>query len=793
MKKLLILALLLFLSPLEARIPRGAATAGAPPGLFIPAVNNSSVNWQNAGVPGGIPTRATQCGSTLNPVGGVPSGTSSDDAGHINAAIAACTAGQFILLNSGTATAINIVSFTGNAMTVTSGTGIAIGDVISCAGCQSGTTVTAGSGTSWTVSYPPYVGVTISNVAGTSIIPYSILQSESLALNKGISLRGSGTCNGTSVAPPICPVDINVYDGAIPDWAISSTTGQNNCGVISTAAATCSSQSGVIQVSGNGNFDWGWGGCSTGSGTAPTSCGTFLAADVSQGASTIQVTSTATFVVGAWFLIDELPALGNVTNPAGTTPTTIPATSDFLSSSASPATNRVAAPDSSGGSTWAWSLFPNRVNAELHKITSIGAGPCPGVGCTITFDEPLTVAFRQSGGHNSQVFWPTGCCSATYTPLLSGAGVENLSITRPGSIGVAFLFCTGCWAKNVEVGNWATSGITFQYSSRSEATNSYIHHCSDCENNGQEYSLWIANASTDILVDDNNIMFGGKGMVGRAAGAGSVVAYNYFGPTFYMQASIGDAWVEMTINGSHYAGAHGILFEGNYGNTCDNDNTHGNALYHTYFRNNCSGIRDTFVDPSNGKTVNDSIGQGWGGVTGGNGPGVATPTGLMRAGGAMAYDYWMAFAGNVMGTSGVTTSGNGWSYCINAETGPGATDKGMWALGWVGGGFTATDSNLNCQAATPFAFRNGNYDYVNGAIVDNAAGFSQAFPNSFYLPSSGASKPAFFSAGTCTYPWPWVDVHSSPFIFSNTGGAGCGGSGLPARARYLGGKPMVAP
>ena len=28
----------------------------------------------------------------------------------------------------------------------------------------------------------------------------------------------------------------------------------------------------------------------------------------------------------------------------------------------------------------------------------------PGDGCTLTFDDPLTIAFRQSGSHNAQVY-----------------------------------------------------------------------------------------------------------------------------------------------------------------------------------------------------------------------------------------------------------------------------------------------------------------------------------------------------------------------------------------------------
>lgn len=802
MKRVLAFAALFFLA-MTCVAQRSATksthiTINAGAGLFIPAANNVSTNWQLAGVPGGIPNRTTQCGSALNPVGGVPSGTTGDDAHNITAAIAACTAGQFVLLNPGASTAIN-VSISGSTLTLNSGS-LVIGDVIEGANIQTGTTITAGSGTSWTVSFPPYPGSTVSNEAAVAIVPYSVLQSEApILINKGISIRGSGTCSGIASAPPICPVVINVEDGAIPSWSISGTDNNTNCGVnVATHTTTCPAASAVLLMSPNGNFTWGWGGaCNTGSGAnLPPTCGTFLATDVAQGATQIQVASTTSFLVGHWFLIDELPVVGTVTNPAGTSPTTIQGPTDSFNTAAAPATNKVISPDSPScvnpglcGTTLAWSLFPNRVNAELHKITAIGAGPCPGTNCTITFDSPLSIAFRQSGGHNAQAFWPTNGSNTTETPFLSGAGIENLSITRPVNGGIIMEFCTGCWIQGVEVGAWFDAGAKIRWSTRSEITFNWFHHGMNLTNNGIEYPFSLDAATTEVLVDNNIFNFGGKGMVGRAAGAGDVVAYNEVNISLYQQASIGNQWHDMGLNGSHYAGAHHILFEGNHSNNCDNDDTHGAGGYYTYFRNHCAGIRDTFVDPSNtALTVNDSIDQGYCGVLT-CGAGVASVPAPMRAVGAMAWVYWPAYVGNLLGLAGVTTTGNGWAYTINAQVGPGQKNKGIRAFGWVGASFSATDSNLNAANPNPFLFMNHNYDYVNAGIIDNAAGFSQTLPNSLYA----ASKPAFFSTGACTYPWPWIDVNTSPFVLPNTGGAGCGGSGMPARARWLAGTPMVQP
>src|SRR2546429_8694317 len=87
-------------------------------------------------------------------------------------------------------------------------------------------------------------------------------------------------------------------------------------------------------------------------------------------------------------------------------------------------------------------------------------------------------------------------------------------------------------------------------------------------------------------------------MVGRSCGGGNVVAYNYQDDTFYQANVIGNYWIDMGVNGSHYVGCHHTLFEGNFGDNCDNDETHGNAVYHTFYRNWCTGLRTAFNDPS---------------------------------------------------------------------------------------------------------------------------------------------------------------------------------------------------
>jgi hypothetical protein len=308
--------------------------------------------------------------------------------------------------------------------------------------------------------------------------------------------------------------------------------------------------------------------------------------------------------------------------------------------------------------------------------------------------------------------------------------------------------------------------VNVKYSARVQIDGVYSHECTDPENSGAEYPFDIQFASTEIYLLNSISITCGKGMTARSGGAGSVVAYNYMDQTYYMKAVISPGWVETTVNGCHAVNAHHILFEGNWGANIDCDNTHGPAIYHTYLRNWATGLRSRFTDPADSVIVDDAND-----LPGSNGP--------YRAVGPMGYQYWHAYVGNVLGTSGQTTTANGWIYQTSSFT-----RKTIWLLGWTGlGGGSVVDSNLS---AGNYIFRHGNYDYVNGSVQWDPNTPNHSLPNSFYLNSA----PAFFSVGaSCTYPWPWVTPTGASQIQNNS----CAGSGLPALARFVAGTPFVQP
>jgi len=695
------------------------ASGGDPTSDVLPSYNDAYANWKNAGLAliGGIPDRTTICATVS------PAGAGKDDYTDIQNAINSCPAGEVVQLAAGA---------------------------------------------------------------------FSIkLADMPIQIPTGISLRGTGTCSGSS--SPYCETSISVMDGAL-----AYTGGM--CGTDTSHEVACPNggQPEVLMAPVLPDYNYSWETCGNVGASVGSGCGaTPLAADAAQGQTTIQVTSTSGFTVGSWVLIDEASGAGWVADPMNqwTGYGSVWAASDWLNPSGSPATGRVLwakAEDSSwdfdsteypyqANSPGCWWSYCDRPTSELHEIASIGAGPCPGTSCTLTFDDPLTIAFRQSGSHDAQVYahlYGNNSGGGSPIPMLEQAGVENISLLRAPEGGLEMELCVNCWVKNTEVGDWYGGGISMEYSARSELNTVYVHHCWDSVNNGGEYPLALDSASTEMLITNSITNFAGKGMVARAGGAGSVVSYNYIDDSMYdAESGIGDYWLDMGINASHFSGPHHVLFEGNWGDNLDNDNTHGNSMYITFFRNLGSGYRTPFTDPSVGGLVDDFTGKGYY-CPSGLASCVNQAPGPLRAAGPMGYNYWFAYVGNVLGTSGKSTAANGWTYSGDF------TASRIFMLGWGGGG-GGQDPYLNGVKGS-YILINGNYDYLNDAVTWH--GSPVTLPNSFYLPG----KPGFFGAGS-GYPWPWVTPTGSGEI--QNGPSGCGGtcSGLPAQARWQAGTPFVQP
>ncbi len=190
-------------------------------------------------------------------------------------------------------------------------------------------------------------------------------------------------------------------------------------------------------------------------------------------------------------------------------------------------------------------------------------------------------------------------------------------------------------------------------------------------------------------------------------------------------------------------GPHRVLFEGNYGHDADSDNTHGNSIYHTFFRNHLRGTRTAFDNQAGGKSTTPR-----------------SPQRTKRGVGLMAYSYWKSFVGNVLGAA---ERMNGWVH-----EAPFGGKPGIWMLGWD----KPTDGKV---AAT--TLRHGNFDYLTNTVNWDPSVTSRTLPNSLYL----SRRPAFFNGGS-GYTWPSVDPVEATKLHT-----------LPAKARYDAGTPFMQP
>jgi hypothetical protein len=537
-------------------------------------------------------------------------------------------------------------------------------------------------------------GQTVLLTAGT----FTINSGNYLLINKGITLRGAGP--GQTI--------LQKTNGAKPD---TEATGANASPIIIVGPSRWPTSSGSVSAT--------------------------LTADALKGTYTATVNSAAGFAAGQVVLLDELSGATWQTDPGGRGQ--ILASSDWRvvwqrHNPSQPTDDPVAVSGTTignGADAASWFSRQDRVTAEWKKIASVN-------GNTITFSTPNHITYRAS--HTGQV---------TRYPQdshVTGGGIENLSVIGGDNGNIRFERASESWAKNVENSVWHDEGFAVNGSFRIEIRDFYVHDAAWAQPGGAGYAISLSGGTSEVLIENGISVRANKVMVARCAGAGTVVGYNYMDMGYI---NTNGAWIEIGLNASHMVGPHHTLFEGNYGFNADSDKTHGNSIYHTYYRNHLRGIRAPLTNQHGGATIDDASQSG-------NGP--------RRCAGLGFYSYWMSFVGNVLGASGQMA---GWVNETHFGSGP-----GIWMLGWDDWNPYPTDSMV---AST--TLRHGNYDYLSNSVQWDPTITDHALPNSLYL----TQKPAFFGAGR-GYTWPWVNPAGTPQLQT-----------LPAKARYDAGTPFTQP
>ena len=193
-----------------------------------------------------------------------------------------------------------------------------------------------------------------------------------------------------------------------------------------------------------------------------------------------------------------------------------------------------------------WFSRPGRPITEIKEVASVS-------GNVVTFTTPLHISYRVS--HTAQLTRYTG-----QNVHVKNAGLEDLTVHGGGDGNVRFVCAAYSWMRNVENTVWLGEGVAINNSFRVEVRDSYIHDAAWPNPGGGGYALSFADASSEVLIENNIVMKANKMMVARSSGAGSVVGYNYTDDGYI---GYDHNWVEVGINGSHMVGPHHMLFEGN--------------------------------------------------------------------------------------------------------------------------------------------------------------------------------------------------------------------------------------
>jgi hypothetical protein len=442
-----------------------------------------------------------------------------------------------------------------------------------------------------------------------------------------------------------------------------------------------------------------------------------LAADAVKGRTTVSVSDATGFAPGQFVLLDEddYNTAAWIATPAriNSAPSRIWASDRIVFQRQDPPEMYI---DDPFPQSLAWFSREGRPLNEIKEITAVS-------GNSITFSTPIHITYKTS--KLAQLTRYTGA-----NVHVRRAGIENLTVSGGSNGNIRFEAAAYSWAKNIENTLWLGEGVAVNNSFRVEIRDSFIHDGVWPYPGGGGYAISFALGTSEVLVENNIVNKANKVMVARSSGAGSVVGYNYMDNAYI--GYIPD-WVEVGLNGSHMVGSHHILFEGNQSFNYDADNTHGNAIAMTVFRNHLTGRRRDFAGMANA-----------------------------RGAGLMFGSWWHSFIGNVIGQPGQMagwiyddpgdgTLGGGWSGWSTASA--------IWKLGYD----PAHWGQLADPKTRQTALRDGNFDYLTNQVHWQRP--TQVIPPSLYL----RAKPAFFG----NLAWPWVNP---------SGGTKAGV--LPARRRF---------
>lgn len=424
------------------------------------------------------------------------------------------------------------------------------------------------------------------------------------------------------------------------------------------------------------------------------------------------------------------------------------------------------------GVTWAQN--------QMVQVTAITGAGCGGSPVTCTGAGPFTVTISPGLYENN---WHTGNAAGSYmgyagvgvwfTKTISHVGVQNLAIDNSGcpdditcQSGIAFLNVDNPWVENVRVTNTRRNHIWCINCVHGEFRDNYIYGAKNASS--QSYGMEAFGAFDSLI--QNNIFQQVAGSIAFAGMAGNVISYNY--SINETQAPSGFQQQDFVL---HSDGTELTLLEGNDAVAVAGDQLHGTSGKVTILRNWLSGLGYNTCTYSGGTCTNFANYNN-------------QPTFQTYPLDFLSYDRGINVIGNILGTPGYHTTGNGGVYqniptmadLTNDGVSAGQCNHSIYNLGFGQGECFnfASDGVLNDTVVSSALMRWGNYDVLNAAVRWNtteaqpgsatnlaanmlANSGSHVLPNSFYL----SSKPSWWNVVAGVQPpWPAAgpDVTSGP-------------------------------
>jgi hypothetical protein len=312
------------------------------------------------------------------------------------------------------------------------------------------------------------------------------------------------------------------------------------------------------------------------------------------------------------------------------------------------------------------------------------------------------------------------------------AGVENLQVYMNNTGFTANFRMEGVvhsWIKNVESNYTDGDHVQMQWSFRNEIRDSIFHNGFTHAPGNTESSIFIANKSTGILVENNVLRRLHAGVMLNWGAAGNVIAYNYFDGNFD-SAGVNSLFPSISLHGAH---PMFNLFEGNIGAKFDADFYWGSSSHSVLFRNWFKGATQIW-GPLTGRGPEQTSGAYW------------ASQALAAIDISQTARYY-SLVGNVVGSDWQKSLGK-WTPMVVAPT-----ERSYYTtnnpFGYTFGYANLSDSGGNSgNTNLPFttAIIHGDYDYVTGLTRWDANIATRSLPASMYKPS----KPTWFGA----MPWP---------------------------------------